>query len=103
MQAAYGVLTERELLAVSITGDDGIAGYGEAAPLEPYDGVGIDRAHEALARYAPIAGAVGSPERRPDDRRVPRASTTSRRRSRRSTSRCGTEPGARAGCRSRRC
>jgi L-alanine-DL-glutamate epimerase-like enolase superfamily enzyme len=59
VQAAYGVLTERELLAVSITGDDGIAGYGEAAPLEPYDGIGIDRAHEALARYAPILARSG--------------------------------------------
>jgi L-alanine-DL-glutamate epimerase-like enolase superfamily enzyme len=58
MQTSYGVLTERELLAVSLTGEDGVTGYGEAAPLQPYDGVGVQRAEEALARYVPVlAGA----------------------------------------------
>jgi len=33
LQTSYDELCERELIAVSLTGDDGIAGYGEAAPL----------------------------------------------------------------------
>jgi L-Ala-D/L-Glu epimerase len=54
MQMAYGALTERELVAVALTGDDGVTGYGEAAPLQPYDGVSIERVLEALARYGPV-------------------------------------------------
>jgi L-alanine-DL-glutamate epimerase-like enolase superfamily enzyme len=54
MQTSYGELGERELLAVAITGDDGLTGHGEAAPLEPYDGVGVERAQAALERYAPV-------------------------------------------------
>ena len=58
MQMAYGVLSERELLMVSLTGQDGVTGRGEAAPLEPYDGVSLQRVQEALARYVPVlAGA----------------------------------------------
>jgi L-alanine-DL-glutamate epimerase-like enolase superfamily enzyme len=53
-QTSYGVLTERELIVVSITGEDGVTGHGEAAPLEPYDGVSVQRTQEALARYVPV-------------------------------------------------
>jgi L-alanine-DL-glutamate epimerase-like enolase superfamily enzyme len=58
-QTSYGELTERELLTVSLTGDDGLAGFGEAAPLEPYDGVGIERTAQALERYAPVLAQAG--------------------------------------------
>ena len=44
LRTSYGTLREREVLAVSLTDDDGVTGYGEAAPLEPYDGVSIWRA-----------------------------------------------------------
>jgi L-Ala-D/L-Glu epimerase len=54
VQTAYGVLREREVLAVSLIGEDGVVGYGEAAPLQPYDGVGIERVQHALASYAPV-------------------------------------------------
>ncbi len=54
LQTSYGELTERELLAVSLTDEDGVTGHGEAAPLEPYDGVGIERAEAALERYVPV-------------------------------------------------
>jgi len=54
LQTPYGELARRELLAVSLTGEDGLTGYGEAAPLEPYDGVSIERAELALDRYRPI-------------------------------------------------
>ncbi len=54
LQTAYGELHERELLTVALTGSDGVTGYGEAAPLEPYDGISVDRAAAALAHYAPV-------------------------------------------------
>jgi L-alanine-DL-glutamate epimerase-like enolase superfamily enzyme len=51
MRASYGELHERELVSISLTGADGVSGYGEAAPLEPYDGVGVERVERALASY----------------------------------------------------
>ncbi|HEX3911840.1 MAG TPA: mandelate racemase/muconate lactonizing enzyme family protein [Solirubrobacteraceae bacterium] len=57
LQTSYGELTERELLAVSLTGEDGVSGYGEAAPLEPYDGISLDRAQSALESYASVLAA----------------------------------------------
>jgi L-Ala-D/L-Glu epimerase len=42
-----GVVAERELLLLRVE-DDGAVGYGEAAPLEPYDGVTIDEVADAL-------------------------------------------------------
>jgi len=54
LQTSYGELVERELLAVSLTGEDDLTGYGEAAPLEPYDGVSIERVEAALGLYRPI-------------------------------------------------
>ena len=53
LRAAYGTVSERPLLQVSLTGSDGISGHGEAAPLEPYDGVGIDRVADAIESYRP--------------------------------------------------
>lgn len=54
MQTSYGPVRERELVLVAITGRDGVTGYGEAAPLEAYDGVGTARVVDALERYAPV-------------------------------------------------
>jgi L-alanine-DL-glutamate epimerase-like enolase superfamily enzyme len=54
LQTSYGVLSERELLAVSITDEAGVSGYGEAAPLAAYDGVSVERALRALERFAPV-------------------------------------------------
>lgn len=60
LQTSYGVVSERELLAVSLTDEDGVTGYGEAAPLQPYDGVSPARVQEALERYRPVLeGAEG--------------------------------------------
>ncbi len=50
-------MRQRELLLVTLTGDDGLAGYGEAAPLEAYDGVSIERVEQALERYLPLLAA----------------------------------------------
>jgi L-alanine-DL-glutamate epimerase-like enolase superfamily enzyme len=54
LETSYGLLEQREVLLVSLTGEDGISGYGEAAPLEPYDGISIERAQAALESYAPV-------------------------------------------------
>ncbi len=60
MQASYGEVAERELLLVSLTGEDGVTGHGEAAPLQAYDGVGTDAVQHALESYAPILAAAGA-------------------------------------------
>jgi L-Ala-D/L-Glu epimerase len=54
LQSSYGSVHERELLQVAITDADGVEGYGEAAPLEPYDGVSATRVQRALERYRPV-------------------------------------------------
>lgn len=50
---ANGVLAERELVAIRLEDDEGNPGWGEAAPLEPYDGVSVDAVWEALAGGPP--------------------------------------------------
>lgn len=54
LQTAFGELRERDLLIFEVTGEDGVTGRGEAAPLEPYDGVPLEVCAEALAVYARI-------------------------------------------------
>jgi L-Ala-D/L-Glu epimerase len=54
LQTSYGQVAERELLVVELTGEDGVTGYGEAAPLEAYDGVSVARVQAALESYAPV-------------------------------------------------
>jgi L-alanine-DL-glutamate epimerase-like enolase superfamily enzyme len=51
LQTSYGAVAERELFELRIEGEDGIEGRGEAAPLEPYDGVSPQRALAALEAY----------------------------------------------------
>jgi L-Ala-D/L-Glu epimerase len=53
MQSSYGVVAERELLIVALS-DDGVVGYGEAAPLEAYDGVSTERVERVLESYRPV-------------------------------------------------
>jgi L-alanine-DL-glutamate epimerase-like enolase superfamily enzyme len=38
---------------VSLTDDDGLTGYGEAAPLQPYDGVSLERVLALLEAWRP--------------------------------------------------
>jgi len=45
---AGGVVAERELVLLRLEDDDGAVGYGEAAPLTPYDGVTLDEVVHAL-------------------------------------------------------
>jgi o-succinylbenzoate synthase len=53
---AGGVVAERELVLLRIEDDDGAVGYGEAAPLTPYDGVTVEEVVAALQ-----GGADGGP------------------------------------------
>jgi len=48
------MVKERELLTVTLADEDGPTGYGEAAPLEQYDGVSIKRVESALERYRQV-------------------------------------------------
>lgn len=57
LRTSYGELAEREILELTIEGPDGVPGRGEAAPLEPYDGVSPARARAALESYRPILEA----------------------------------------------
>jgi L-alanine-DL-glutamate epimerase-like enolase superfamily enzyme len=54
LRAAWGELHERELFILSVSDEHGETGQGEAAPLEPYDGVSGERTLAALERYRPL-------------------------------------------------
>ncbi len=56
---AGGVVSARELVLLRLEDDDGNVGYGEGAPLEPYDGVALDDVVAALKN-----GADGPPQAR---------------------------------------
>jgi L-alanine-DL-glutamate epimerase-like enolase superfamily enzyme len=51
LRTAWGELRERELLRVELEAGDGLVGVGEAAPLEPYDGVPMAAVRAALDAY----------------------------------------------------
>jgi L-alanine-DL-glutamate epimerase-like enolase superfamily enzyme len=55
--AGHGTVTDRELLLVALEAADGLTGYGEAAPLESYDGVSIAEVRAALEVCAPVLEA----------------------------------------------
>ena len=65
LAAAWGTLTERRLLRVRLLAADGTVGHGEAAPLEPYDGVPLAAARAALDVYASVLDELG--ERWPEE------------------------------------
>ena len=92
ISTSYGELSERDLLTVTLTGDDGVVGHGEAAPLQPYDGVSIERVESALERYVSV---LVQPEGRNEARMI------CPRRWRRSIWRCGIARAKFAGCRLR--
>jgi o-succinylbenzoate synthase len=48
LETSHGRVERRELLLLALEDDQGRAGWGEAAPLESYDGVTIDAALAAL-------------------------------------------------------
>jgi L-alanine-DL-glutamate epimerase-like enolase superfamily enzyme len=64
LQTSFGALEVRETLELTLTDDEGITGRGEAAPLEPYDGVPLQAAARALDQYRPVlerADELGGP------------------------------------------
>jgi L-alanine-DL-glutamate epimerase-like enolase superfamily enzyme len=54
LHTAWGELRERPLVEVEVESEDGFVGRGEAAPLEPYDGVPLAAVLAALHAYGPI-------------------------------------------------
>jgi o-succinylbenzoate synthase len=57
---SYGELRERELFEFRLTTTDGLTGVGEAAPLEPYDGVAADDVERLLDAYAAVLREASS-------------------------------------------
>ncbi len=55
--AGHGTVTDRELLLVSLQAADGLVGYGEAAPLESYDGVSPAQVRAGLEACVPVLEA----------------------------------------------
>jgi len=58
---AGGVVAARELVLLRLEDEDGALGYGEAAPLESYDGVSIEQVAAALSAGP---GGEGPPQAR---------------------------------------
>ena len=59
LRAAWGTLAERELVRVRRRFGPGDAGAGEAAPLDPYDGVPLAAVLAALDAYAAVLAGAG--------------------------------------------
>ncbi len=51
---AFGTIAERELTIVALGDEDGLVGYGEAAPLEGYEDVSSEQVWQALQAYRPV-------------------------------------------------
>ena len=58
LRAAWGELHERETLRIRLEFPDGLYGEGEAAPLEPYDGVSLASVSAAIDAYAQVLRGV---------------------------------------------
>ena len=54
LPTAFGTLRTRELLLLRLRDDDGSVGWGEAAALEPYDGVSAGKVRDAFEAYEVI-------------------------------------------------
>jgi L-alanine-DL-glutamate epimerase-like enolase superfamily enzyme len=60
-ESYYGSLQERQTLTVTLRDDEGLCGRGEAAPLEHYDNVSLERAERALRAHAGVLEALAGP------------------------------------------
>jgi L-Ala-D/L-Glu epimerase len=54
LHTSYGTVREREILTIGLTDTLGVTGYGDVAPLEPYDRVSVERVLSAFERYRPV-------------------------------------------------
>lgn len=64
MRTSWGELKVRDTLELTLTDAAGVTGRGEAAPLEPYDGVSLQLVAQALEAYRPVleqADELGGP------------------------------------------
>lgn len=61
--SARGFVSVRDLLLMRLIGSDGAVGFGEAAPLESYDGVTIDEVASALEDCREALGDSDGAER----------------------------------------
>jgi L-alanine-DL-glutamate epimerase-like enolase superfamily enzyme len=59
LRTAYGEVAERELAIVALTGEDGVTGYGEAAPLPAYAGPPMEVVWPALESYVAALHEAG--------------------------------------------
>jgi L-alanine-DL-glutamate epimerase-like enolase superfamily enzyme len=53
----------RPLIRVDLEASDGVVGHGEAAPLESYDGVSVDRVMRALTTHTSVLATNEWPEK----------------------------------------
>lgn len=58
LPTAWGRLDARTLFLTRLSGEDGIVGRGEAAPLQPYDGVSDEHCRAELGRLASALQAL---------------------------------------------
>jgi L-alanine-DL-glutamate epimerase-like enolase superfamily enzyme len=58
LRASWGELHERETLRVRLQFPDGLYGEGEAAPLEPFDGVSLASASAAIDAYKAVLAGI---------------------------------------------
>ncbi len=61
LATANGLVASRELLRLRLETADGLAGHGEAAPLEPYDGVPLAACRAALEDCVGVLEAAEEP------------------------------------------
>lgn len=59
LETSFGMIAERKLALVALTGEDGVTGYGEAAPLDGYDKVSSEQVWQALRDYSPVLAGAG--------------------------------------------
>ena len=64
LRASWGELREREILRVRLDFPDGLYGEGEAAPLEPFDGVSLASVSAAIDAYKAVLGGDRADRRR---------------------------------------
>jgi L-alanine-DL-glutamate epimerase-like enolase superfamily enzyme len=61
LTTAYATLQERAVLFLSLEDSEGRRGFGEAAPLKPFEGVGVGEVAAALAELQRQLAAVDAP------------------------------------------
>lgn len=60
LNTSWGTVERREVAFVKLTNSDGHCGYGEAAPLHPYDRHTVSDCYQSLQRIAEISSAISS-------------------------------------------